>query len=622
MLKFKKWLSSPLIAWSLIGAIAILFLSWLSFGAGQLAGAKWRAQQESVVGQKAWATLLPNILANGAKGQLVIVEDKTVYVDASGARWQVGDFKERVSQADLTALQTAKVPIDGKITITIEPTQAAGAQVALASYMKTTGNTAVGLLEVALAAALILFLVKMMSRGDLFGNRFNRAQKEERKTRFADVAGLSGPKDEVVEIIDYLRSPQRFMRTGARPATGILLYGPPGNGKTLLAKAIAGEADAVFLEQNASSFVQLYVGAGAMAVRGLFREARKKRPCVIFIDEIDSVGGRREGGTGGGHDERLQTLNALLAELDGFKGNEGLVVIAATNRVDDLDEALTRPGRFDRKVMVGLPRRHDRLEILRVHARKIPTLTADMDRWANLTQGFSGADLANLINEAAIEAARRDSDVVSDLDFVLARDRVLMGPKQQSHRNNTSENRVIAYHEAGHAVIRALKGAALGSRVSKVSILPRGKSLGVTISEGAEEALLHTREHIHAELLVLMGGRAAEQVFCGRVSTGAANDMQRASLIARDAMKNYGFGDFGPYIPEHNHLIAEIERAAATWLNSVFEEAVSLLSAHQAAMHSIAEQLLAEEEIDGIVVEEALGLTQEPAPLVASCYPL
>lgn len=615
MPKLKKWISSPLIALSCVGVIATLFFSWLSFGAGQLAGAKWRAQQESVVGQKGWAEAMPSVLASGAKGHLIIADDKTVYVDPAGARWQIADFKDRVSQSDLTALQTAKVPIDGKITIAIEATQAAGAQVALAAYMKTTGNTAIGLLEVALAATLILFLVKMMSsRGDLFGGRFSRAKKNQCKTRFADVAGLSGAKNEVVEVVQYLRHPERFDRTGARPPTGILLYGPPGNGKTLLAKAIAGEADAEFLEQNASSFVQLYVGAGAMAVRGLFREARKKRPCVIFIDEIDSVGGRREGGSGGGHDERLQTLNALLAELDGFKGNEGLVVIAATNRIDDLDEALTRPGRFDRKVMVGLPRRHDRLEILQVHGRKIPNLTADMERWARQSQGFSGADLANLINEAAIEAARRDSDTVGDADFVLARDRVLMGPKSHSHRLNASENRVIAFHEAGHAVIRALRGS---GRVSKVSILPRGKSLGVTISEDDEEELLHTREQIHAELLVLMGGRAAEKVFCGRVSTGAANDMQRASAIARDAMKNYGFGDFGPYIPEHKDLIAEIERAAATWLSAIYEEAVDLLSNQRVAMHRITEQLLIDEEIDGFVVEAALGLIPEPISSVA-----
>lgn len=615
MLILKKLFSSPLIAWSCLGVIAILFISWLSFGAGQLAGAKWRAQQEQVVGQKSWAETLPNILAAGAKGQLILAEDKTVYIDPAGARWQVSDFKDRISQADLVALQTAKVPIDGKIAITIEPTQAAGAQVALASYMRTTGNTALGILEIALAAALILFLVKILSRGNLFGDRFNRAKKAQRKTRFADVAGLTGPKGEVTEIVEYLRHPERFDKTGARPPTGILLFGPPGNGKTLLAKAIAGEADAEFIEQNASSFVQLYVGAGAMAVRTLFREARKKRPCVIFIDEIDSVGGRREGGGGGGgNDERLQTLNALLAELDGFKGNEGLVVIAATNRVDDLDDALTRPGRFDRKVMVGLPRRDDRLEILLVHGRKIPNLTADMPRWARQTQGFSGADLANLMNEAAIEAARRNCDVVGDADFVLARDRILMGPKSQAGRHNPEENRVIAYHEAGHAVIRALKG---NGRVSKVSILPRGKSLGVTICETNEEDLLHTREQIHTELLVLMGGRAAEKVFCGRVSTGAANDMQRASVLCRDAMKNYGFGDFGAYIPEHKDLIAEIERAAATWLSAIYEEAVDLLSNQQTAMHSIAEQLLIDEEIDGFVVETALGLIPEPIAAVA-----
>lgn len=606
MLILKRFLSSQVVVWAIVIVFILAGLLWLSFGAGQLAGAKWQSQQEKVVGFKTWNEMSPVILGNGKNGRIIVMEDKTIYIDPHGRRWGIADFKQMINQADLAAIQAAQIPLEGAVTIDVKPTQIAGAQLALASHMKTTGNTAIGVLEVALAATLIYFVIKMMTRGDLFGNRFNRSKKNTCKTRYQDVAGLNGPKQEVMEIVDYLRHPERFLRTGARPPTGILLYGPPGNGKTLLAKAIAGEADAEFLEQNASSFVQLYVGAGAMAVRALFKEARKKRPCVIFIDEIDAVGGKRQGSSGGANDERLQTLNALLAELDGFQGNEGIVVIAATNRLEDLDEALARPGRFDRKVMAGLPGRGDRLEILKVHLHKLPKHDVALEKWAAQTQGFSGADLANLVNEAAIEAARRNGDCVTEQDFLLARDRVLMGPKSFGHRLNEAENRIIAYHETGHALLRTLKSNA---KVSKVSILPRGKSLGVTITDMPEEQMFHTRERVHEELLVLMGGRAAEEVFCGRVSTGAANDMERASQLARDAMKNYGFGDWGPYIPQHKDLIAETERAAARWLNEVYSEAVSILKDHTESVHLIAQRLMAEEEIEGEVVENILAST-------------
>lgn len=601
-MKLKRFLS---LKQTLIIGSTLLFIFglWLSFGAGKMAGAKLEAQRGNMAGAKGWEEIYPTVLANGKDGRLVIGEHKTTYTDEVGKLWYLFDFKEKINSNQINDLQKAGVPVDGKVTIAVEPTRMAAAQVMAASFMETAGKAALGVLQVMLAVVLVFFGVKMIAQGEVFGKRFHRAKKEEQLSRFEDVAGHSGPKQEVLEVIEYLKYPERFERTGARVPTGILLYGPPGNGKTLLAKAIAGEANAEFIEQNASSFMQLYVGAGAMAVRGLFKEARKKRPCVIFIDEIDSVGGRRGGGSGGGYDERLQTINALLAELDGFQSNKGIVVIAATNQLDDLDEALTRPGRFDRKVMVGRPGRADRVEILNVHAKRIPNLEADLEKWALQTQGFSGADLANLVNEAAIEAARRNSEIVSEEDFILARDRVLLGPKNYGHKLNDAENKIIAFHEAGHAVIRTLKGT---GKVNKVSILPRGKSLGVTIAEFVEDELLHTRERIHEELLVLMGGRAAEEVFCGRVTNGAVNDMERASQLAREAMKKYGFGEMGPYIPEHKDLMAEIERDAAKWLNTVYVEAVELLRQHQTAMNKIVEQLLVLEEVDGIVIEQAL----------------
>lgn len=594
----------------------MLFMG-VAFGAGQYVGQKLHHANPPIAGVKS-VQELNQMVAVGTGGHLLIQDSGIVYQGSNDQRWLIPDFAQTVNHQELRFLKNNKVDIQGGVDIQLQPTASVGSEIP--SYLVIFGKIILVLAVVAGSILLFSFVRNRMSGQYLNGKRFNKVKQNTSRVGFKDVAGHTGPKLEVLEITDYLLSPDRFKKTGAKPPRGILLYGPPGNGKTLLAKAIAGEAKAAFIEQNASSFVQLFVGAGAQSVRDLFKEARKHSPCVVFIDEIDAIGGKR--GDGQSHDERIQTLNALLAELDGFAENEGLVVIAATNRLDQLDEALIRPGRFDRKVFVPLPGKADRLEILLVHARNIPRTTADLPRWAQMTQGFSGADLANLVNEAAIEAARNEMDTVTDEHFARARDRILMGPRNHGHVLNEKENRTIAYHETGHAVIRILSGKGY---VEKVSILPRGMALGVTVSADEEERLLQTKDELHKELMVLMGGRAAEEIFCGQVSTGASNDMQRASEMARAALHQYGFGDFGAYVPQHKDLLAEVERAAAEWVNHAYQEAVRALDAHRYAIHRIVAHLIEQEEIEGEVVSEMLTQTRGskmPEPKLVEATPI
>lgn len=440
-----------------------------------------------------------------------------------------------------------------------------------------------------LVEAGIVYLI--LSQLKVFKGRYNVVEKP--KTTFEDVAGLTGPKQEVREIVEYLKSPMMFEATGARGPKGILFYGPPGNGKTLLAKAVAGEAGIKFIEQNASSFVQLFSGAGAMSVRRLFREARNSAPCVIFIDEIDAVGASRFGGAQS-HEERLQTLNALLAEMDGMASNEGIVVMAATNQPDALDPALLRPGRFDRKVMIPLPGREDRKQILAQYLAKIKIEpNFNTETLVRQSAGFSGADLANWCNEAAIEASRAKSKTVTAEHFNLSRDRILIGPRNHGISMSEKERNVTAWHEAGHALMRL----STGGKVDKVSILPRGQALGVTVSLPEEDSVFRTRDHMDKELQVLMGGRASEELFCGEISTGASNDMLRASDIARAGILQYGFGTLGPYVPQATKLIEEQERLAAEWVQAAYNKAKETLLDKKDEVEALRNRLMTEEEV-------------------------
>ncbi|WEI12240.1 ATP-dependent zinc metalloprotease FtsH [Acinetobacter soli] len=362
------------------------------------------------------------------------------------------------------------------------------------------------------------------------------------KVTFKDVAGCDEAKQEVVEIVDFLKDPAKFKRLGATIPRGVLMVGPPGTGKTLLAKAIAGEAKVPFFSISGSDFVEMFVGVGASRVRDMFEQAKRHAPCIIFIDEIDAVGRHRGSGTGGGHYEREQTLNQMLVEMDGFEGNEGVIVIAATNRVDVLDKALLRPGRFDRQVMVGLPDINGREQILNVHLRKLPSVTGvDVKVLARGTPGFSGAQLANLVNEAALFAARRNKNTVDMHDFEDAKDKIYMGPERKSMILREEERRATAYHESGHAIVaEALPGT---DPVHKVTIMPRGWALGVTWQLPEQDQISHYKDKMLKEISILFGGRIAEEIFINQQSTGASNDFERATKMARAMVTKYGMSD-------------------------------------------------------------------------------
>ena len=376
-----------------------------------------------------------------------------------------------------------------------------------------------------------------------FGKSRAKMQSEDQvKVTFADVAGCDEAKEEVGELVEFLRDPSRFQKLGGKIPRGVLMVGPPGTGKTLLARAIAGEAKVPFFSISGSDFVEMFVGVGASRVRDMFETAKKHAPCIIFIDEIDAVGRHRGSGMGGGHDEREQTLNQMLVEMDGFEGGEGVIVIAATNRPDVLDKALLRPGRFDRQVMVGLPDIKGREQILKVHMRKVP-LNDDVrpDLLARGTPGFSGADLANLVNEAALFAARRNKRAVDMKDFEDAKDKIYMGPERKSMVMREEERRATAYHESGHAVVAASLPKA--DPVHKVTIMPRGWALGLTWQLPEHDRLSNYKDKMLEEIAILFGGRIAEEVFVDQMSTGASNDFERATKLARAMVTKYGMSD-------------------------------------------------------------------------------
>ena len=384
-----------------------------------------------------------------------------------------------------------------------------------------------------------------------FGKSKAKLSEDGGTKTFKDVAGLKEEKEEVQELIDFLKNPKKFTKMGARIPKGVLLVGPPGTGKTLLAKAVAGEAKVPFFYISGSDFVELFVGVGASRVRDMFKQAKQTAPCLIFIDEIDAVGRERGTGLGGGHDEREQTLNQLLSEMDGFSENEGIIIIAATNRPDVLDPALLRPGRFDRQVTVGKPDVKEREEILNVHAKnKILAKSVNLKHIAERTPGYSGADLENLLNEAALLAVRRDKDAITMEEIDEASDRVLMGPAKTSRKVTEYEKKIVAYHEAGHAV----SGIVLpnGEEVHKITIIPRGMAGGYTQMLPKEErTLVYTKEELEEQIITLLSGRASEQYYLNEISTGASDDLKRATKIARSMVTEYGMSSLGPVQLEH-----------------------------------------------------------------------
>ena len=470
-----------------------------------------------------------------------------------------------------------------------------------------------------LLGAIWFFMLRQMQAGGNKALSFGKSRArllsmQQKKVTFKDVAGVDEAKEELKEIIEYLREPQKFQKLGGRIPKGVLLVGPPGTGKTLLARAVAGEANVPFFSISGSDFVEMFVGVGASRVRDLFEQGKKNAPCIIFIDEIDAVGRHRGAGLGGGHDEREQTLNQLLVEMDGFESNDGVILVAATNRPDVLDPALLRPGRFDRRVVVGLPDVRGREEILRVHVKKVPVSDdTNLNVLARGTPGFSGADLANMVNEAALSAARMNLKQVTMYDFELAKDKVLMGAERKSMLLTEEEKRVTAYHEAGHALVSYLRGDS--DPIHKVTIIPRGMALGVTVYLPGDRHN-YTREYLETRLATLYGGRVSEEVFLNQMSTGAGNDIERATELARSMVCEYGMSRLGPLtfgkkeeqiflgreIAQHRDFSEEtarqIDLEVRRLIDEAYQSAHSIVETHGDAMHRIAAALLERETID------------------------
>ena len=489
---------------------------------------------------------------------------------------------------------------------------------------------------VLLVGVWIFFMRQMQSGGNKalsFGkSKAKLSSSQAKKVTFRDVAGVDEAKEELQEIIEFLKEPQKFQKLGGKIPKGVLLMGPPGTGKTLLARAIAGEANVPFFSISGSDFVEMFVGVGASRVRDLFEQGKKNAPCIVFIDEIDAVGRHRGAGLGGGHDEREQTLNQLLVEMDGFESNEGVILIAATNRPDVLDPALLRPGRFDRRVVVPRPDVKGREEIFRVHTRKTP-LGEDVTLGvlARGTPGFSGADLANLVNEAALNAARYGKKAVMMEDFEGAKDKVLMGTERKSMIISEEEKKVTAYHEAGHALMAAVLPEA--DPLHKVTIIPRGMALGVTQQLPIDDRHNYSREYLRSELAVMMGGRVAEEMYLEKITTGAGNDLEQATDMARRMVCEWGMSEamgpltfgkkeeqifLGREIAQHQDYsettAALIDEEVKRLVLEGYEKAREILSTHAEALHRIAKALLEYEVLAG---EEVMGVLrgEEISPL-------
>ena len=495
-------------------------------------------------------------------------------------------------------------------------------------------------------AILFFFLFSMM--GNMGGNSgrnpmsFGRskakaANKEDIKVRFSDVAGAEEEKQELVEVVEFLKDPKRFTKLGARIPAGVLLEGPPGTGKTLLAKAVAGEAGVPFFSISGSDFVEMFVGVGASRVRSLFEDAKKAAPAIIFIDEIDAVGRQRGVGLGGGNDEREQTLNQLLIEMDGFEGNEGIIVIAATNRSDVLDPALLRPGRFDRKVLVGRPDVKGREAILKVHARNKPLAEdVDLKLVAQQTPGFVGADLENVLNEAALVAARRNKSVIDASDIDEAEDRVIAGPSKKDKTVSQKERELVAYHEAGHTIV----GLVLSNArvVHKVTIVPRGRAGGYMIALPKEDQMLLSKEDMKEQLAGLMGGRVAEEIIFNVQTTGASNDFEQATQMARAMVTEYGMSEkLGPVQYEGNHAMFgaqspqksiseqtayEIDEEVRSLLNEARNKAAEIIQSNRKTHKLIAEALLKYETLDSTQIKSLYEIGKMPETIEEESHAL
>jgi len=493
---------------------------------------------------------------------------------------------------------------------------------------------------VLLIVGLWIFFMRQMQSGGNKALSFGKSKAKllnasGKKVTFKDVAGIEEAKDELQEIVEFLKEPQKFQKLGGKIPKGVLLMGPPGTGKTLLARAIAGEANVPFFSISGSDFVEMFVGVGASRVRDLFEQGKKNAPCIVFIDEIDAVGRHRGAGLGGGHDEREQTLNQLLVEMDGFETNEGVILIAATNRPDVLDPALLRPGRFDRRVVVDRPDINGRLGILKVHTKTIPMGdNVDLDVIARGTPGFAGADLANLVNEAALIAARRNKKKVDLEDFEFAKDKVIMGVERKTLVMSDDDKKVTAYHEAGHALVAVFTEGS--DPLHKVTIIPRGRALGVTMQLPTEDKHNYRRKYVEGRISILMGGRVAEELTQDDITTGAGNDIERATDLARRMVCEWGMSKLGPLAygageepvflgrdfaqrPDYSQQTAEqIDREVQRIVEQGYESAKDLLSQYRNVLDRVAAELLEHETVDGEtiyrIIQQMTGRELSPPP--------
>ena len=496
----------------------------------------------------------------------------------------------------------------------------------------SSGNLVSILINIVPFVLLFAFWIFMMRQMQSGGNKalsFGKSRarlhsSQQKKVTFKDVAGVDEAKEELQEIIEFLREPQKFQKLGGRIPKGVLLVGAPGTGKTLLARAIAGEANVPFFSISGSDFVEMFVGVGASRVRDLFEQGKKNAPCIVFIDEIDAVGRHRGAGLGGGHDEREQTLNQLLVEMDGFESNEGVILVAATNRPDVLDPALLRPGRFDRRVVVGRPDVKGREQILKVHTKKTPLGDdVDLSVIARGTPGFAGADLANLVNESALIAARQNRKVITQFDFELAKDKVMMGVERKSMILSDEEKRNTAYHEAGHALVAVMIPEA--DPLHKVTIIPRGMALGLTMQLPLDDKHSYNKEYLEAQLAILMGGRIAEEIFMKQITTGAGNDIERATDMSRKMVCEWGMSDLGPMsfgkkdeqiflgreIAQHRDYsestAIKIDEQVRRLVDMGYQRARGIIEKNSDALVRIAQMLLEREVLDGAEVMQLIN---------------
>jgi cell division protease FtsH len=574
-------------------------------------------------------TKLDQMITSGNLKQLTVKQTETVAIDVNNQEYRVA-LSNDPAKNDI--LKSAREIVNGKPRVPKVEEESSS------SYIWPMLITWAPLLFI---IAIWIFMLRQMQSGGNKALSFGKSRakllnNQQKRVTFKDVAGVEEAKEELQEIIEFLKEPQKFQKLGGRIPKGVLMMGPPGTGKTLLARAIAGEANVPFFSISGSDFVEMFVGVGASRVRDLFEQGKKNAPCIIFIDEIDAVGRHRGAGLGGGHDEREQTLNQLLVEMDGFESNDGVILIASTNRPDVLDPALLRPGRFDRRVVVSRPDVRGREGILKVHTRKIPLgEDVDISVIARGTPGFTGADLANLVNEAALNAARYNKKLVAMGDFELAKDKVLMGAERKSMVISNEEKRVTAYHEAGHTLV-GLK-VPNADPVHKVTIIPRGMALGVTQQLPEGDRHNYSQDYLLGQISILMGGRIAEETFLGSITTGASNDIERATELARAMVCEYGMSEMGPLtfgkkeeqiflgreIAQHRDFSEDtaikIDQEVKKIVTAQYERAKAIIEENRDTMIRLAECLLERESLDGVEIRRIVaGLPLDENPSVDS----